>query len=102
MIFHAGCSKKYRSIVENGFWAGGISSRGAGQVFFSALNPQQPDSQWETDNSQDSANHSRRVLYKRGRHPDHDCISHFNLQIAQQQKQQRCHDSMREYAGLPT
>ena len=72
------------------------------KCFSQPLNPQQPDSQWETDNSQDSANHSRRVLYKRGRHPDHDCISQFNLQIAQQQKQQRCHFSMREYAGLPT
>ena len=50
------------------------------------LNPQEPDSHLNTESNEGSGNRHRRVLFEHSRHPDHDCIHHFNLQIAQQLK----------------
>ena len=87
MIFHTGSSRNYRSIVETGLWAGGIGSRRSRQAcFFSALNPQEPDSLWDTDKSQDPASEPPNNSYKHRRRPEHDCICHFNMELAQQQK----------------
>ena len=88
LIFHTGTSKNRRGILENGIWAGGISSRGGRQAsFFSALKPQDPDSRWDTCNYQRPANQPRKVLYNHSRRPNHDCIYHLIVEIAQLQKQ---------------
>ena len=83
-ILHTGISSEYKSIPENGPWAGRLSPRSTRQsCFFTAVNPQEPSSRQRTIDWKGLDDVPRVVLYKHCNHPDNDCICSFNLRFAQ-------------------
>ena len=66
IFYHTWSSQHCKSVIEHGLWA-------ASQ--FSALNPQELDSKWKTENYRGSPSVPRKVMYKHSYRPEEDCVS---------------------------
>ena len=104
-IFHTGSSSNYKSILENGLWAGGLSLRSTRQAcFFSLPNPQESSSRQLTIDWKGPDHEASMVLYKHRNRPDHDCISSFNprrVQDASSVFHQSSSDAIILYDNMP-
>ena len=84
MFPDGGSCSNYKSILENGLWAGGLSPKSTRQAcFFSALSPPEPSSRQRTIDWKGADDESRMVLRKHSNRPDHDGIYYFNIRRAQ-------------------